>query len=677
MSENRCTSFWHYQGSLYAKWLITVLAISLFLFLVLEGGTATAAGPPEEDLTALSIEDLMGISITSAAKRPQRLSEAAAAVFVIHREDIRRSGATSIPELLRMVPGIEVARIDANKWAVSSRGFNGRFANKLLVLFDGRTVYSPLFSGVFWDQQNYMMEDIERIEVIRGPGASLWGANAVNGVINIITKKAKDTQGGLASGAGGSRESFGGVRYGGKYDDSTYYRAYSKYYNHAGFSAARGLRRDDSWNYSISGFRIDRELSSRDSLTVQGDFQNNSINETYLVPTFAGLFPVDTVTAARAGNFITRWNRTLSPTSNIQVQAYYDGIDFSDVAFGEKRHTVDFELQHQFSAGSRHSVVWGLGFRSNQDTTEGSPGFSLAQEHHHSLFSAFLQDEIKLIEDRLTLVLGSRLEHHDSVGFEVQPNVRLLWTPHKKHTFWAAVSRAVRTPSWAEEDLQLDFQFQPPNTIFRLVGNPDYESEELKALELGYRFVPSEGLSFDITGFYNIYNNLRSLETGNPIISPPVVIIPLISDNKLDGDAYGFELSADYQVRKWWRLQAAYSFLQMDLSPQRDSTDLITGSTVMGSNPHNQFSLRSWIDLPYKMEFDLWLKYVGDLPSINVESYTILDARLAWRPRKNLEISIVGQNLLDRRHVEAISDFVPTIESQIERSVYGKIVWRF
>lgn len=677
MNDLCIVSSWRQRGRVPVIHLTFAITFSLFLCLCALHGAALAAERPEEDLTSLSIEDLMGITITSATKKTQRLSDTAAAVFVISREDIRRSGATAIPELLRMAPGVEVARIDSNKWAITARGFNGRFANKLLVLFDGRTVYSPLFSGVFWDQQNYLMEDIERIEVIRGPGASLWGANAVNGVINIITRKAKDTQGVLATGAGGSHESFGGIRYGGKYDNDTYYRGYSKYYNHSGFPAARGFRRDDSWNYSVSGFRVDRELSSKDSVTVQGDFHNNNINETYLAPTPFGTFRVDTETAARAGNFLARWNRTISPSSNIQIQAYYDGIDFSDITFGEKRHTVDFELQHQFKAGDRHSLIWGLGYRANRDTTTGSSGFFMAPEHQDNLFSAFLQDEIKLIEERLMLILGTRLEHHDSVGFEVQPNARLLLTPSKKHTLWAAVSRAVRTPSWAEEDLQLDVQFVPPNTILRLVGNRDFESEVLNAFELGYRFMPFQGLSFDLTGFFNMYNNLRSLEAGDPILIAPFTVIPLTSGNKIDGDTYGFELAADYQVRKWWRLQAAYTFLQMDLSTDRDSRDPLTAHTVMGSNPHNQFSLRSWLDLPYKMEFDLWLRYVGDLPSINIGAYTTLDARLAWRPHKNIEVSIVGQNLLDQGHAEAISDFVPTIESLIQRSVYGKVVLRF
>ncbi len=662
--------------------------LTALLLLVLSVQEITAAeAPTPEDLFPLTIEELMNVSITSVAKRPQRMSDAAAAIFVITQEDIRRSGATSIPEVLRMAPGLEVSRIDASKWAISSRGFSTRFANKLLVLFDGRTVYNPLFSGVFWEHQNYILEDIERIEVIRGPGASLWGANAVNGVINIISKKAKDTQGGLVSAAGGTHEAFGGVRYGGRIDNSTYFRIYNKYYDHRGFPGVRGVARSDAWNYNTSGFRVDSGLTPADSLTVQGDFQLKSSDETYFLPSVLPPFTtrLDSGTDFTGGNLLARWNRIISDTSNFQMQAYYDRGELSDRLFGEKRNTFDIEAQHQFKAGGKQTIVWGLGYRFEQDHVRDSFLIDTAPTHTNNLFSAFVQDEISL-DDKVTLTLGSRFEHNTHTGFEIQPNVRLAWTPDKKHVLWTAISRAVRTPSWAEEDLSLDVAAIPPSivnplpTLVVIDGNPDLKSEELYAFEFGHRFMPFEGLSIDMAGFYNLYKHLGSNEVGEPFFDPfpvPHIVLPLKAGAGLHGDTYGFELAADYQVQKWWRVQAAYTFMQMDLETNDDGTDRTSPEFISGSNPHHQFSIRSAFDLPHKTEFDLWLRYVDSLPALNLGSYTSLNARLAWRPTRNLELSIVGQNLLDIKHVEMSPDFLGTVEAQIERSVYGKVVWRF
>lgn len=669
--------------------LLTVFLLVLFLlFSDLSSAANIFADSSQEDLTTLSLEDLMNLSITSASKRPQRLSDAAAAIFVITQEDIRRSGATSIPEILRMVPGIEVARIDANKWAITSRGFNGRFSNKLLVLFDGRTIYNPLFSGVFWNNYNYILEDIDRIEVIRGPGASLWGANAVNGVINIITKKAKDTQGGLVVGTYGDHEAIGSARYGDKIDKDTFYRVYSKYYDHGGFPGARGIQRDDSWNYFISGARIDRDFSPNDSMTLQGDFLNNNGHETYLMPSITSPFleRLDSGSGTTSGNALARWNHIFSSTSNLQLQAYYDRNNLRDPLQSEQLNTFDFEMQHQFRLGSRQTIIWGLEYRFQQDETQGSSTISLAPEHTNNLFSAFVQDEIQLVEDKLALTLGSRFEHNDITGFEMQPNARLLWTPEKKHSLWTALSRAVRTPSWAELDLRDNLAVLPPSalnplpTVQRVGGNPNFKSEELNAFEIGYRFRPSESLFFDLAAFYNIYSHLRSVEAGRPFIEflpAPHVVLPIAPSNKLEGDTYGLEIAADYQMLKGWRLQAAYTFLRMDLRAEDDSLDVTSAGLISGSSPHHQFSVRSWMDFPHHVQFDLGLKFVDGLPALNVDSYVSVDARLAWKPLQKLEFAIVAQNLVDNKHVEMVPDILNTIEAQIERSVYGKIVWRF
>jgi iron complex outermembrane receptor protein len=669
-------------------------AAGLILSYILSPFPAIASeetGAIPDDLTELSIEELLNISVTSVSRKPQKLSDAVAAVFVITQEDIRRSGATSIPELLRMVPGLEVGRLDANKWAVTSRGFSGRFANKLLVLFDGRSVYTPLFSGVYWDRQNYILEDIERIEVIRGPGASLWGANAVNGVINITTKRARDSQGGLVTGGyGAHQEGFGGARFGGKIDADTWYRVYSKYYHHGGFGADLGGSGAD-WEYFINGFRVDRDVTERDSVTFQGDVLQRANDETYSIPSITSpplSEQLDSEVDFSGGNLLFRWNHTLSSSSNTVFQSYYDGgRNDDDLLLSEDHNTFDLDFQHQFRPAERHSIIWGLGYRfSRSDIDDTDVIQSDADCFKDHLFSAFLQDEIALVEGRLNLTLGSKLEHNDYTGFEVQPNVRLLWTPHKDHALWASASRAVRTPSWSEEDIRYSIGAFPPNslsslpTLISLTGENGFGSEEVQAFELGYRLQLSPDLSLDIAAFFNIYDDLRSLEAGVTTLEltpVPYLSLPYHVGNKLDGETYGVEVAADWQFTRWWRLQPAYTFIQMDLHTDNDSSDSISEFTIEGTTPGHQLSLRSWMELPHSVQVDLWVRIVDDLPAIDVDGYTTLDARLGWRPKKNIEFSIVGQNLLDSGHIEGVPDFLGTEVNEIERTIYGKFVYRF
>ena len=667
-----------------------------------------AAGATPDDLTTLSIEDLLNNPVTSVSRKPQKLSDAAAAIFVITQEDVRRSGATTIPELLRMVPGIEVVRLSSSTWAITARGFNSQFANKLLVLFDGRSVYTPLFSGVYWDQQNYILEDIDRIEVIRGPGAALWGENAVNGVINIITKRASDTQGGLATGGGGSQEEgVAGVRYGGKLGNDVYYRAYGKYYHHGGFDAASGDAAGDSdWEQRLGGFRLDSEISAENAITVQGDFLDGYYGEVYRTPSIASpslALPangsgeaaptaytlwddVGTDKRYTGGNLLFRWTRTFSSSANTILQAYYDKSRYDDDVFQENLDIVDLDFQNQLKLGNSNALMWGAGFRLRQDRLEDSPLVQMADHHHKDqLVSAFIQDDIALIEDKLHFIFGSKLEHNEHTGVEVQPNARLLWTPHSENTLWAAVSRAVRTPSWSEESLRapvraISSSYASLPILVSLVGEDDFDSEELIALEWGWRRQWSKSLSTDVAAFYNFYDNLRSLEAGAPelVTEPtPYLYVPVYGKNKLKGETYGVELSADWRACRWWRIQPAFTYLQMNLRAAADSTDETSVSNAEGSSPNYQFSLRSWVDLPHNVQFDLWLRFVDDLPALDVSSYTTLDARLGWKPTKSLEFSLVGQNLLDGEHVEGTADLLGSPPTVVERSVYLQVVHRF
>lgn len=639
----------------------------------------------QSDLMQMSIQELMNIEVTSVSKKQQKISETAAAVFVITQEDIRRSGATNIPDLLRMVPGLEVARIDANKWAVSSRGFNARSANKLLVLMDGRSVYNPIYSGVFWDVQDTVLADVERIEVIRGPGASIWGANAVNGVINIITKSARDTQGGLIEAGGGTEErGFSTVRYGGKLNENAFYRIYAKYFNRDAGAFVFGDGANDDWQEGRSGFRVDWQSSPRDSLTLQGDVYKGGAGQSLVLPSLLSPYEeiADDESDMAGANVLGRWKRSLSDTSGIGLQVYYDWVQRDQVEFGQRNNVFDIEGQHLFAVGERQEIIWGLGYRLTHYDTDGSFYVSLDPDSStDSLFSAFVQDEIALVKDRLHLTLGSKFEHNDYSGFEVQPTARLLYKPVQNHEVWAAVSRAVRTPTPLEQEARFNAAVIPPDILVSIFGSESFEAEDLLAYELGYRSQITDRLSLDIATFYNAYSRLRAFQAGTPFFefspSPAHLDIPLIFTNDMDGESYGVEVAADWRLLKWWRLQAAYTFLQLHLKAQGQSLEE-ESEIFEGTSPEHQFSLRSSMDLPKGIELDLWLRYVDDLPILDVDSYITLDARLAWRPMESLELSLVGQNLLDGQHLEYDPELeVPVIPAEVERSGYVKVTWYF
>ena len=664
-----------------------VVSLPLFLFVV----TACWAGdlPADEEilyLKSLEIEELLRVEVTSVAKKAQKLSEAPAAIFVITREDIRRSGATSIPEALRMVPGLEVAQIDANKWAITSRGFNGRFANKLLVLIDGRSVYTPLFSGVYWDVQDSLLEDLERIEVIRGPGATLWGANAVNGVINIITKQAKDTQGSLVTGGFGTEErGFGGVRYGKKLGDDTYYRVYAKYFDRDSRVYASNHDASDEWDVKRAGFRVDRQGAGGDSLTLQGDYYDGETGERVMTKSLDPTDPpgFDADNDISGGNVVSRWKHTISDTSEMILQLYYDRTERKSAILEQTHDTIDIDCQHQFVLGERQEIVWGVGYRFTSDDLGSTFYTSYSPDSRNdNLYSGFLQDDITIAENKLHLTLGSKFEYNEYTNFEIQPNARLMWTPKEQHSIWAAVSRAVRTPSRTEDDGRINGMVIPgtPPVVVALCGDRDFESEELLAYELGYRVQPTDRLSLDVAGFFNDYDNLRTLEAGTPFLetspSPQHMVLPSSADNKMEGTTYGIEVAADWHALDWWRMQAAYTYLQMQLHLDGDSADTISESAE-GESPHYQISVRSSMDVMPNVELDLWVRYVDNLPSQDVGSYVTLDTRLGWKPHEHFELSIVGQNLLESHHPEFEPDFIDTVPTEVERSVYGSVTWQF
>lgn len=651
-------------------------------------GLFSSVNAKEDGLLDLSLEELMNVDVTSVSKKAEPLAQAAAAVFVITGEDLRRSGVTSIPEALRMAPGVQVGRIDANKWAISVRGFNGRFSNKLLVLLDGRTLYTPLFSGVFWDVQDTLLEDVERIEVVRGPGATLWGANAVNGVINIITKRAADTQGAfVTAGAGSEEKGFVGLRSGGAISDDAHYRVYGKFFRRdGGKQLVSGEDGKDDWQQVRGGFRVDFDTSATDAFTVQGDAYTGDSGETVTASRLNPPFRFDTKDEQDVAgvNLLGRWTRTFDDDSALSLQAFYDRTDRSATLIDEVRDTLDLEFQHRFSPFAQHELVWGLGYRFSHDDFGSNFTVSLQPDSESlNLFNAFVQDEITLIEDRLRVTVGSKFEHNDFTGFEVQPSVRALWTPSERQALWGSISRAVRTPSRSESDGRLRgiLGIVPPNpaapipvpTVIGVLGNDNLESEEVISYELGFRMQPADAFSFDIAAFYNNFDNFRGSVQRAPTFEFTHIFVPVQVVNATDAETYGVEVSAELRPMSWWRLQGYYSYLNMELhSPNSPNDEL-----PEGQSPQQQASLRSSMNLRHDLDLDIWLRYTDSVPALSIDGYVTADVRIAWRPTPDLEISLVGQNLLDDRRQEYQSELQDIPRVELERGVYGQLRWQF
>jgi iron complex outermembrane recepter protein len=648
---------------------------------------AQNAGP---DLSQLSLDTLSNTEITSVARKAERLSQAAAAIFVITQEDIRRSGLTSIPELLRMVPGLSVAQMDANQWAVTARGFNERFADKTLVLIDGRTVYTPLSSGVYWDVQDTMLEDIERIEVIRGPGATLWGANAVNGVINIITKKAADTQGTLIAATAGSNEGGNGaVRYGGPLRGHGFYRIFTKYIGQSSFSDAQGHEAADDWQLLHGGFRSDWSLSKRDDLTVQGDIYKGNEGQTVsglisLSPLVSGFF--NDRTNVSGGDLLGRWTHTSSARFDTSVQAYFEIADRSQQdVLGEFRHTIDLELVQHFAQGPHHDFVWGADYRLASDRTVGSLNISFnPASRSTNLYGAFVQDEITLVPDRLHVTVGAKLEHNYYSGFAVQPNIRTLWTVNPHYTIWAAISRAAENSSRFDADIRTnDNAFVDPNGVLTLessFGTHHLPSENVVAFELGQRAQVKEWLALDVDAFYNRYSNRHTHEPTAPFFEddpePPHVVLPSVTLSRISGETHGLEVDARVRPASFWKLMLGYTLFEIHLHAAPGSQDFDTAAESQGSTPRHAFLVRSELNFPHKLEFDTAAYYVGALVDPQIPSYTRVDARLGWRASESLEISAGVQNLLTPRHFEFGSGDLLVV-TQVGRNAYGKVTWRF
>ncbi len=607
-----------------------------------------AAVPALKDLAEMSLEQLSRITVTSVARREQQLSEAPAAIFVITNDDIRRSGATSLPEALRLAPNLQVARADTNQYAISARGFNNVLANKLLVMIDGRTVYSPLFSGVFWEAQHVMLEDVERIEVISGPGATLWGANAVNGVINVITRSASDTQGALATAGGGNREAGSALRWGGRLSDTGSYRVYGTYFDRRHSTLSSGGAIPDASQAGQAGFRADWGGTAQ-GFTLQGDAYRKDIEQA----------PGGSRDLAGA-NLLARWGRTWDDASALRIQLYYDRVERDQPgAIKDKLDTWDFDGQYGHPWGERHQLLWGMGLRYMRDELRNlGPALAFipaSQELHRA--HVFVQDEIALA-DTFSLTLGLKLEHNNSSDWEILPNARLGWRLGRDKFLWTAASRAVRAPSRVDREL-----FAPANAPFQLAGGPGFDAEVANVFELGYRAQPSPAWTYSLNMFHHDFDRLRTVEP-----APGGAVVR----NGMEGRLNGLGAWGSYQVSPRWRLNAGFTRFWQKRTLDSDSNAL-GGAAAAGNDPDYWWHIGSAFNLGPRHEVDIRVRRVGSLPNGPVPAYTAVDARMGWRVSKTLEVSLTLQNAFDPGHPEW---GLPTNRAEIERAAFLKLLWR-
>jgi iron complex outermembrane receptor protein len=641
---------------------------------------------PQDDSTvrlkSLSLEDLSKLQVTSVSKEARPAFGTAAAITVFTRDDIRRSGATSIPDVLRLVPGVEVAQLDANKWAIGIRGFQGRLSKSVLVMIDGRSVYTPLFAGVYWEMQNVMLESIERIEVIRGPGGTIWGANAVNGVINIITRRAQDTRGTLVTAGGGNVEQGFLNAYHGGGNDKLSYRA-----SGGGFTRAPGFHPDgrnfDDWRRVQGGFRLDWNPESRDSVNVIGNAYRVVAGSKLGISTYSppALVNLEDNGSFSGQNIAAGWRRALDHGSDVQVRAYYDRTSRDDLNYREVRNTFDVDFIHHLAL-DRHDVIWGAGIRVSPSTyTQKVPTVDfLPHTETYNIYSAFAQASISLAPNRLVLTIGTKIEHNSYSGFEIQPSARFSWTPTEQQTVWGALTHAVRTPSRIEQGFRFTALAVPSLPLYlRLIGDGQFTPEQLNGYELGYRRYLKNAGFISVATYYNRYDDLLSVENlpaGVETSPPPThLVLPLYLRNGIQTQTAGVEIASLWDLRRWWRVRANYAFMHLDAKRKPSSNDASTVGQLEGDSPVHTAVIQSFLTLPRAVEFSLTYRYVAALTGTDqkVPAYSTGDAQMAKHLTRDLQVSIVGRNLLQPAHPEYAGP--PGGLVGVRRSAYLQLTW--
>jgi len=669
-----------------ARFFIALLFLSLCLFPATPARAAGGQPFASSNLKSLSLEQLGDVEVTTQSKMPTEVWDTPAAVYVLTQEDIRRSGATTLPDLLRTVPGVEVAELQANQWAVGIRGFGSAFSKDILLLIDGRSTYTPLFEGVYWDVQDVVLDDIDRIEIIRGPGGTVWGSNAVNGVINIVTKQAADTQGVLATGLSGHVDRFNGaVQEGLQHGPNFQYRVFAK-----------GLVREDEqnlhndpydqWHLAHGGFRADWNATSRDTITAEGDLYKGASGQQvsigFYTPTPAEKV-VDDTQFVSGGDVLLDWKHRYDGGSSIHTHVYFDRTNRQGQQFGETRNTIDLDFINELSMVPRQSIIWGAGVRvspSNFIQSQPTVNFAPHQQTDYIL-SSFLQDTFRLIPNHLDLTLGSKFEENNYSGFVIQPNARLLWNPVPHATLWTAISRAVRTPGRLDQDLQLT-SVATSTIVSQLNGNPGFQPEVEIGGEAGYRQLLFKPLYIDIAAFHNQYDALQSLghrttTTETTPIAATVIAIPYV--NGIKGTTDGIEIAPDWKPTSWWELKGNFSHVHIAMRNKPGFSDSLTLSSYTGSSPHRMATLQSLFTVPHGINLDLTYRFVSRLPSPNgttaaaVESYQTMDVHTSWEITRTLRLTVAGNSLLQPHHHEFAGDNNNPVG--IRRSLYAGLTW--
>ncbi|WP_416308133.1 TonB-dependent receptor plug domain-containing protein [Neptunicella sp. SCSIO 80796] len=632
----------------------------------------------EDNYFDLTLEQLLDINVSIVSKKQEAMATAPAAIYVITGEDIQRSGITTIPDALRMVPGLNVAQSDSNSWAISARGFNSVLANKLLVLLDGRTLYNPVFGGVMWEAHDVVLDDIERIEVVRGPGGTLWGANAVNGVINIITKHAADTQGKLITVKYGEEEQGTlSVRQGGEFADNAFYRVYAKAFERDSLQKASGTDNYDDWNGINAGFRLDWDDNlSLDGGVYQAKTRQRKENYSLVAPYVS----IENQTIVYQGaNIHMGWSEQDPHGTGLNVQSFIDWTKRDEpFNFIDERITIDMDVQYNWFAGQRQELTVGAGFRFNADTNQGNNNVEFTDnKRRNRLFSAFVQDKIALSPEQWFVTLGAKFEHNDFSGFEIQPNIRLQWIPNEQHMLWAAISEAVRTPTPIEQELTSTIA-TAANVRLAFVPNPDFKSEQLTAYELGYRAQLASNFSMDVTGFYNDYDALQSIRVGAPYmfdngVDPAYFLLPVKFTNGSEAQSEGFETLFDWMLSPDLKLSLNYSYLHLNqelTEPQSGDEQLVN------VYPQHKLAMKVFWNVVENWTIDTTASFVDDLQGTNVEQYSRVDINIGGQLTDNIRLNLTAQNLFDSAHRE-FGDVSDLNSALVEQSVFAKLTFSY
>lgn len=665
-----------------------VCQVLAFFILVpaIRSWASSSSSESENPLKQLSLEQLGNVEVTTVSKSPSEVWKTAAAVYVITQDDIQRSGAATIPDALRLAPGVEVAQIDSSRWSIGIRGFGSRLTRDVLVLIDGRTVYTTLLAGTYWEVQNVLLADVDRIEIVRGPGGTIWGPNAVNGVINIITKTSQDTAGTLVSVGGGNvDQGFFNARFGGTNGHNLHYRVYAMGFDR-GPEFHLGGQNYDRWRAAQGGFRADWAESARDSFTFQGDIYDEGAGESVSAISYTPPYSqtLNGTSRLSGGNILARWNRIFGEGKDVQLQAYYDRTNRHELNFEDLRDTFDVDFLNRFRLPGRQQISWGLGARASRGSNPVIVSGLTFQPGTRTdwLGTAFLQDDVDLVSDRLLLSLGSKFVRTNFTGLELEPSARLIWTPTDKKSIWAAFNHSVRTPSDGERDFFLSGYLgmnQGLPYFARFNANRNFRSEQLNGYELGYRQLMVSTLYLDLALFYNHYSDLFSEDVTGPTFletDPPPThyLLPAQFGNGLLGTTRGIEVSPEWKPTSHWRLRASYSFLQMELQKSRTSLDIGSAPIIEGSSPRHQVSAQSEFDFAKRFSVDLTYRFVSALPRESIQSYSTADAHFGWQLTDRLQLSVVGQNLMQPHHAESAGDPLGIVE--IKRGVYGQVTWK-